>query len=120
MILVDTSLWIEHFRHINSPIIHLLESNTLCIHAWIIGELACGNLKNREKILILLNGLPRLPIAEEEEVLNFIEYHQLMGRGIGYIDAHLLTASALNTVQLWTLDKRLNLVAEKLHLNYPR
>lgn len=118
MILVDTSLWIEHFRHVNSPILNLLENHSLCIHAWVIGELACGNFKNREKILFLLNGLPRLPTASEEQVLSFIERYQLMGCGIGYIDAHLLTATALNTVQLWTIDKRLKIIAEKLHLSY--
>ncbi|SJM96213.1 type II toxin-antitoxin system VapC family toxin [Crenothrix polyspora] len=99
MILVDTSLWIDHLRDVDSRLLSLLASDLVCIHPWVIGELACGNLKNPQEILSLLNNLPSCPAANEAEVLYFIDQHQLIGRGIGYIDAHLLAAS-INGVQI--------------------
>lgn len=88
------------------------------MHPWVIGELACGNLDNRHEILELLQALPPLSAATHQEVLHFIELHHLMGRGIGYIDAHLLTAAAIRRAKLWTRDKRLNTIAEALDLAY--
>lgn len=88
-------------------------------HPFVIGELACGNLKNRREVLLLLQDLPRAPLATDQEVLFFIENHQLMGRGIGYVDAHLLAAVSLtDTALIWTLDKRLGAVAVSLGLAF--
>lgn len=118
MILVDTSLWIDHLRAGNESLSRLLYENRVCIHPWIIGELACGNLNNRHEILGLLQALPQLSPAAENEVLSFIEAQRLMGLGIGYIDAHLLAATAIHAAQLWTRDKRLDRVAGQLRLAY--
>lgn len=118
MILVDTSLWIDHLRAAEGPLATLLETDLVCTHAWIVGELACGNLQNRREVLGMLQALPTLTAATDEEVLYFIEQRQLMGRGIGYIDVHLLTAAAIHSVRLLTRDKRLKAVAEELGLAY--
>lgn len=118
MILVDTSIWIDHLRTADHPLGTLLSTGLICIHPWVIGELACGNLGNRHEILELLQALPPLSVATHQEALHFIERHRLMGRGIGYIDAHLLTAAAIHRAKLWTRDKRLNAIAEALDLAY--
>lgn len=118
MILVDTSIWIDHLRVGNPALVALLQGDLVCCHDFVIGELACGNLVNRKELLGLLQALPRLAPAMEDEVLFFIERHQLMGRGIGYVDAHLLAACAMNSVRIWTKDKRLNAVAEERGLAY--
>jgi len=118
MILVDTSQWIDHFRGANNLLPDLLTDGLVCIHPWIIGELACGHLKNRQQILALLQNLPQVTAISENEVLFFIEQYHLMGRGIGYIDAHLLAATAVNAKQLWTRDKRLQIIAESLGIAY--
>ncbi len=115
MILVDTSIWIDHLRKGNTLLVNLLENTQVCSHPFVVGELACGNLNNRSEILMLLGSLPQLSAATDKEVLFYIEEHQLMGRGIGYIDAHLLAASAIaGPIKLWTLDKRLAAAAEEL------
>ena len=86
-------------------------------HPFVIGELACGNLGNRSEVLALLKSLPKAPVATDAEVLFFIERHELMGRGIGYVDAHLLAASKLaGSARLWTRDKRLKQAAKSLDL----
>ena len=90
MIFIDTSLWIDHLRGVESPLLKLLDADLVCVHPWITGELACGHLKNREEILGLLNDLPQVTAIRDSEVLYFIDQNQLMGRGIGYIDAHSL------------------------------
>ena len=91
----------------------LLNSGLVLIHPFVIGELACGNLGNRVEVLGLLKGLPKGPVGFDDEVLFFIERHQLMGRGLGYIDVHLLVATALaESARLWTRDKRLLAVAD--------
>ncbi len=118
MILVDTSIWIDHPRRADSPLTTLLQSVDVCTHDMVIGELACGNLGNRGEILTLLQALPRLGSALQDEVLYFIEQHRLMGRGIGYIDAHLLAAVAIHAARLWTRDKRLQSIAKELGLIY--
>lgn len=118
MILVDTSIWIDHLRGTNGALVALLQTDAVCIHPWIIGELACGNLGNRMNVLELLNGLPQLNPANDDEVLHFIEKRSLMGRGIGYIDMHLLAACVLHKARIWTRDKRLSAVAEELGLAY--
>ena len=119
MILVDTSVWIDHLRKGDKQLTGLLNRGHVLIHPFIIGELACGNLKNRQQILGLLKNLPKVTEATNREVLHFIESNQLMGKGIGYIDAHLLAATALShPAKIWTRDKSLNGLAENLGLNY--
>ena len=119
MVLVDTSVWIDHFRATNDTLVALLESYRVCCHAVVRGELACGNLANREVVLAQLALLPKAVRASDDEVLWFIERNGLMGRGIGFVDAHLLAASALTQdVRLWTLDRRLHRLAGALGLGY--
>lgn len=88
------------------------------MHSFVSGELACGNLRQRDEVLSLLRNLPAATIGRDEEVLLFIEHRKLRGHGIGYIDAHLLTAVALSNVRLWTRDKRLRDVASELGMTY--
>lgn len=117
MILVDTSIWIDHLRTANTRLVELLDRSLVLVHPFIIGELACGNLSNRREILRLLNDLPPSPVASTAEALRFIEYNNLMGQGVGYIDVHLLAATALSPNSLlWTDDKRLNKLASELKL----
>jgi len=116
MVLVDTSVWVEHFRQGNIGLINLLNEGQVASHPLIIGELACGNLKNRSQILSLFSALPTVLVAEHEEVLGFIENHRLMGKGLGFIDVHLLASAMLTNLPLWTLDKRLNSTSEALGL----
>jgi len=112
VILVDTSIWIDHLRGANTALAELLNKGAVLTHPFIIGELACGNLRNRETVLSLLHNLPAIPAANDAEVLYFIDKHDLMGKGIGYIDAHLLAATSLATpTHLWTRDKRLATIA---------
>lgn len=118
MILVDTSIWIDHLRSGNESLATLLQGELVCIHPWIIGELACGNLTNRTELLELLGALPRLTPASDDETLLFIEKRQLMGRGIGYVDMHLLAACIIHSARLWTRDRRLTQVAADLGLAY--
>jgi len=93
----------------------LNEARVVC-HPFIIGELACGNLQNRSEILVLLQALPQAIKAEHEEVLQFIENNRLMGKGLGYVDLHLLASALLTKIPLWTLDQKLQAVAVKLEL----
>jgi predicted nucleic acid-binding protein len=117
MILVDTSVWIDHFRN-NEPVLAdlLLQNKVLC-HPFVRGELALGNLQQRNKILTALDNLPQAPLVFTEEVNFFIESHQLFGLGIGYIDAHLLASTKLiGNAKLWTLDNRLSSAATTLKI----
>lgn len=117
MILIDTSVWIDHLRAKESALIDFLLSGEVLMHPFIIGELACANLKNRSNILQLVESLPEASLATNQEVLYFIESNQLMGRGIGYIDAHLLASTALSHyAKLWTRDKRLKVLSNSLGL----
>lgn len=117
MILVDTSVWIDHLRAGEPALADLLEANRVLMHPFVLGELACGTLKNRTEILYYLRHLPEAPVAMHAEVLHFMEQHQLMGRGLGYVDIHLLAAVALvGTARLWTRDKRLAAAAASLGL----
>lgn len=119
MILVDTSVWIDHFRSGDEALVSLLNGSQVLMHSFILGELACGNLHQRTEVLFLLKDLPQGVVARDEEVLFFIERHGLMGKGIGYIDAHLLAATALDgSAHLWTRDKRLNTLSQELGLAY--
>ena len=117
MILVDTSVWIDHLRTGDKHLADLLNSSQVLGHPFVIGELACGNLRKRDDVLRLLNDLPRAPVASQVEVLHFIERNKLMGQGIGFIDAHLLASTALaDEAFIWTRDKRLQKSARKLKL----
>jgi predicted nucleic acid-binding protein len=117
MILADTSVWIEHFRRGQPRLQAALTDGEVLMHPFIIGELACGNLGNRPEALYLLGKLPSTRVATHQETLALIDRRKLMGRGIGYIDAHLLAATALTpNTRLWTIDKRLASVAESLRL----
>ena len=119
MILVDTSVWVHHLRDGAPALAAALEQGLVLIHPFILGELACGNLKNRDEVLQLLEKLPAAPVATDAEARDFIERCALMGRGIGYIDVHLLASVALaGTAHLWTRDKRLAAVAADLKLVY--
>lgn len=118
MILIDTSVWVDHLRAGDARLARLLEQDRVMVHDLVIGEIACGTLKNRKTILDLLNGLPRCRPATHDEVLYFIDRHRLMGRGIGYIDASLLAAAALNGVRLLTRDKRLTKMVRELDLDH--
>jgi len=114
MVLVDTSVWVAHFRATHIDLAKLLNNGEVACHPFIIGELACGNLKNGTTILSLLHNLPIVSIVEHEEVLAFIEGHKLMGRGLGYIDVHLLASAMLSGLSIWTLDKKLEQLADML------
>ncbi len=114
MVLVDTSVWIEHLRYGTVGLETVLDEGNVACHPFIIGELACGNLKNRMEILTLCKNLPVVAVANDDEVLNFIEVHQLMGNGLGYIDIHLLMSALLTGITLWTFDKRLHELATSL------
>lgn len=119
MILVDTSVWVDHFRSGVVRLAQELEAGQVLAHPFVIGELACGNLQNRREVLDLLGRLPSVPMATHAEALGFLEARSLMGRGIGFVDVHLLASAALATpARLWTLDGRLSAVATELHLGY--
>lgn len=117
MILVDTSVWINHLRHGDITLTNLLNAGQVYVHPFVVGELALGNLRQREDILDILNNMPRSKIATDEEVMVLINQSKLYGLGIGYIDTHLLASTRLTPGSfLWTLDKRLRAVANQLGL----
>lgn len=118
MILVDTSVWVRHLRDGEATLKALLEEGKVACHPFIVGELACGNLRNRAEILALLQALPTAKVASHEEVLQFVERRQLMGKGIGYVDAHLLVSAALTEIPLWTFDRQLRKVSSGLGLGF--
>lgn len=119
MILVDTSVWIEHFRVGNESLSRLLDAHQAWAHPFVVGELACGTLENRKEILSWLKCLPSLPAATHSEVLFFVERNRLSGLGIGYADLHLLAAVALAPpAELWTRDRRLAAAADGLGCAY--
>ena len=108
MILVDTSVWIDHFRKLNARLAHLLQLNQVAIHPFVVGELACGNLPDRVETLRLLDSLPKAPVASDQEVRQMIEHRSFHGTGLGWVDMHLLASVLLmQNGQLWTMDRRL-------------
>lgn len=116
MVLVDTSVWVAHLRAGKIGLEGLLAEGRIVCHPFIIGELACGNLKNRSEILALLRALPSVVAAEQEEVMEFMKAHNLMGKGLGLMDVHLLAAAVLSEARLWTFDKNLSQTAGQLGL----
>lgn len=118
MVLVDTSVWIDHLKKGNAHLEKLLLDIEVACHPFIIGEIACGNLKNRTEILSLLHSLPLTPTIENEEILLFIERNNLSGIGIGLIDVHLLASSRLAHIPIWTRDKRLLNASISLQMAY--
>lgn len=118
MILVDTSVWIDHLRRGEPELIRLLSQSQVLCHPMVVGEIACGNLKSRSVVLALLADLPCASVASEAEVLSFIQAQSLFGLGMGYVDVHLCASAKLNGVQLWTRDKRLREATSRLGLAY--
>jgi predicted nucleic acid-binding protein len=117
MILADTSVWIDHLRSPNGPLFTALDDGDIAMHPFVIGELACGNLRNRRELLSLWRNLPLAPTATDAEALAFIERHELMGRGLGFVDIHLLASTALGeSMRIWTKDRRLAAIAATLEL----
>lgn len=120
MILVDTSVWVDHLRRGDAGLVDLLERSSVVMHPFVVGEIACGSLSDRESILELLQDLPPAVVADSDEVLQFIERHVLHGKGIGYVDVHLLASVALTEgAQLWTRDMKLHRIAAALGNAYP-
>lgn len=107
MILADTSVWVDHLRTGNKRLANLLSSGEVACHPMVVGELACGNLRQRREIIPLLHALPVLDRVADDEILFFIERHRLAGKGLGLVDVHLLASCLLAGAGLWTLDKRL-------------
>ena len=116
MILVDTSVWVDHLRQGIPLLGDLLANGQVATHPFVIGELACGNLVNRKEILTLLSALPYVKVASHAEALHLIETHRLQGRGLGWIDVHLLSAALLSHVGLWTRDRRLQAAGKTLEI----
>ena len=120
MVLVDTSVWINHLRNSDHHLEKLLFDGEVVCHPHIIGELACGNMKNRQEIISLLQALPQTPLIEFDEFLYFIEQNQLYGKSIGFVDIHLLASAKLAKALLWTSDKRLKTASTELNINYKK
>ena len=120
MVLVDTSVWVNHLRNCDTHLERLLLNGEVVCHTYIIGELACGNIKNRKEIISLLRALPMTSSIEFEEFLYFIEQNQLNGKGIGFVDIYLLASAMLSQIPLWTEDKRLMKTAVELDLKYKK
>lgn len=118
MILVDTSIWVDHLRKGNRCLEKLLMDAEVVCHPFITGELACGNIKNRSEFFSLLQALPVTPTIDLTEYLYFIEQNHLQGIGIGFVDVHLLASAKLSEIPLWTNDERLKNAASSLKISY--
>jgi predicted nucleic acid-binding protein len=116
MILVDTSVWVDHLRRGNARLTELLEESEVAWHPFVLGELVLGNLRRGSEVPALLVELPQVVLAEHDEALGFVAAHRLGGAGIGWVDVHLLCSVALSHARLWTLDRRLAAVAARLGL----
>ena len=118
VIIADTSVWIAHFRQKNHHLEALLNEALIAVHPFIVGELACGRLKNRREILSLLQALPEASLINQTELLHFIDKRGLVASGIGFVDAHLLASTELMRGLLWTSDKGLQHAAARMDLAY--
>jgi len=116
MVLVDTSVWVDHFHSRSAQLVSLLEQDEVVCHPFVLGELACGNLSNRTEILRLLQSLPQAVVARHEKIMHLIDSHRLMGIGLGLVDVHLLASARISLVSIWTGDRRLKKAAEKLEV----
>ena len=116
--LVDTSVWVELFRRGHAGLAERLEAGAVVSHPFVIGELACGQLRDRTTVLELLKALPSCAVADHDEVLGMVDAHRLMGSGLGWVDMHLLAAALLSGDPLWTLDRALALAAKRLKIDY--
>jgi predicted nucleic acid-binding protein len=114
LILVDTSVWVDHLRRGDAQLADLLKSNAVIMHPFVVGEIACGSLLDRALTLDLLLNLPAALVAEPDEALVYLDQHSLYGKGIGYVDVHLLASAAISGAKFWTRDKRLRMVAQEL------
>lgn len=114
MILVDTSVWVEHLRRGDPRLVSLLEAGEVLCHPFVVGELACGNLQRRAEILGLLQQLPEAPVLNHREVLALVDSAGLAGVGVGWVDVHLLGAARVAGAGLWTLDRRLAVASARL------
>lgn len=120
MIIVDTSIWIDHIRSQHPVLTRLLHHGDVLVHPFVVGELACGSLPNRTAFLRLLNDMPVANVATHEEVLHFVEHAKLYSRGAGYMDISLLASARLTSgAKIWTRDKRLKQIADELGLAAP-
>jgi predicted nucleic acid-binding protein len=118
MVLADTSVWINHLNVGSPKLKTLLLETEVVSHPFIIGELACGNIKNRKEVFSLLDTLPASQVVTDKEFRHFLERNKLMGKGIGFIDVHLLASARISRVPLWTEDKNLKKAARQLNLSY--
>ena len=114
MILVDTSVWVDHLRQSDRELAGLLLEEAVLCHPFVVGELACGALHQRTEILGLLRNLPQAPVLQHDEVLAFVEAHHLAGSGLGWIDVHLLASATLAGERFWSRDRRLAQMARRL------
>jgi predicted nucleic acid-binding protein len=120
MVLADSSVWIKHFRYGEPALVDHLSDGRVLMHPFVCGELACSTLKNRGVVLSDLQALPSAAQATTAEVLKLIEDRKLWGRGLGWIDTHLLASALLSHCSFWTLDKRLAEAARDLRLGFVR
>jgi hypothetical protein len=121
VILVDTSVWVDHLRDGDPALVRVLEQGRALAHPWVTGELGLGRLRDRPGVLRLLDQLPQAVVATAAELLAFVEHQKLFGVGIGYVDVQLLASARLTEdAQLWTRDRRLQAVAERLGLAHTR
>ena len=118
MILVDTSIWIDHFHHSDENLKELLLSNQVCIHPFILGELSCRNISNRKEVLSLLRTLRSIDSVLDEEALILIEERKLFGKGLGFIVIHLLASALIHHVPIWTRDLSLKRLAGDFGIGY--
>ena len=118
MVMVDTSIWVDYLRKGRHHLEKLLLDTKVVCHPFIVGELACGNIKNRNKFLSLIQTLPVTPVIDLDEFLYFIDQNRLMGKGIGFVDIHLLASALLSEMPLWTSDKKLKSVSIELNIAY--
>jgi predicted nucleic acid-binding protein len=117
VILVDTSVWVDHLRRDNAELGRRLLDGDVMSHPFVVGELACGHLAKRGELLSLLQTLPAVPMARHAEVLELVGARRLYGRGLGWVDVHLLASAVLSQTPIWTLDKKLDAVARRLGIS---
>jgi hypothetical protein len=112
-------VWVDHLRKADRLLADLLEHGDVVMHPFVVGEIACGSLVDRALILELLQQLPAATVAEPDEALGYVERHKLYGKGLGYVDVHLLASAAIGETKLWTRDRRLRAAAQKLGYAFP-